>query len=256
MGTGVLRVKVEGVWVDIPILVSGPAGPTGPVGPAGGPGPTGPTGPAGVSLIGPAGPTGATGATGPTGPIGAAGPTGPTGVTVCTSTTHPGSGVRFTGMWVYETDTGNALLWDGSTWNLPKDFAGGELGYATSVSNTTSATGGAAIPFVGLSLPVSVLNNRKVELTLQARQADQTVAAGDVFTVRIVRDGSTNVASIKYNKGTTQQGDGCIVTGRDTPTSGAHTYTATVERTLGTGTVTFYGSNHAVSLLAKDIGGV
>ena len=72
-----LKVKVNGEWVEIPAL-EGPQGPTGVQGVQGEIGPTGATG---ESIIGPTGPQGDTGETGPQGPTGASGADGAMGPT-------------------------------------------------------------------------------------------------------------------------------------------------------------------------------
>ena len=68
-----LKVKVNGQWVEIP-TIEGVQGPTGAQGPSGAEGAVGPTG-----AQGGVGPTGAEGAQGPTGAQGDIGPEGPTG---------------------------------------------------------------------------------------------------------------------------------------------------------------------------------
>ena len=80
-----LKVKVNGQWVEIP-TIEGVQGPTGAQGPSGAEGAVGPTGASGSEgAIGPTGaqgdigPTGAEGAQGPTGAQGDIGPEGPTG---------------------------------------------------------------------------------------------------------------------------------------------------------------------------------
>lgn len=76
---GVLRVKENGVWVDV--TTAGPPGPTGPAGATGSQGPAGATGSTGTQ--GPQGTTGAqgpAGSTGAQGPQGIQGPQGPAGV--------------------------------------------------------------------------------------------------------------------------------------------------------------------------------
>lgn len=190
-------------------------------------GPTGPAGPTGPTGAGATGPTGPTGATGPTGPTGATstvpGPTGPTGPTG-TGATGPTGATGATG----------AL---GSYLN----------DYVLGTSNV-GPTSGTTQLIIDQITYTSSSGLRPIELMFTFFRAAATVA-NDAFDITLY-EGTTpgsgtqlaalRVPSLTFGGGT--QTPGGIVRVSLIPSSGAHTYTARIARTGGTGTATMAGS--------------
>lgn len=169
-------------------------------------------------------------------------------VIVCTSGTRPASPVE--GMAIYETDTDKFLTYDGATWNLPKSLAGGALiapaQVATSQTGITTETS-----LTGLSLAVTVGASRRVRV-----HAEVTVGAtvsGDSAMLRI-KEGAT---ILRKREGVVTSGRGLllIATVYLTPSTGAHTYIATLERVTGTGSVSVGGTDADSLLAVEDVGG-
>lgn len=121
---------------------------------------------------------------------------------VCTSTTRPAS--PYAGQKIYETDTKNELIWDGSAWSRPWNIPWGNVGY---VSRTTGLTGiaGGATDLTGMSVTFTAVANRNYKATwhvngykagvdLDGTQVLFTNAANTVLSYIIVRSPSGNWA--------------------------------------------------------------
>ena len=147
---GVLRIKVNGQWVDAATGIPGPQGVQGDPGPqgdtglqgaAGAQGPQGVQGPKGdtgtqgtpgaTGSQGPKGDPGATGATGPTGPQGSQGPAGADGTGVSIEGSVPTSanlptnlGPSDAGTGYITSDTGHLWVWSGTAWSDAGNITG------------------------------------------------------------------------------------------------------------------------------------
>lgn len=170
-------------------------------------------------------------------------------VIVCTSGTRPAAPVE--GMAIYETDTDRFLTYDGATWNLPKNVAGGTLGYAQVTANqgppiTTE------VDLTGLAVTVTVAAGRRIKITGYIGGASSV--SDDVLQLA-VKEGATqlNRANKGVRGGNTEHWS---VIWSGTPTAGAHTYKLTLARVVGTGNVNMSaGATEPAFILVEDIGG-
>lgn len=163
------------------------------------------------------------------GPEGPVGPAGPTSIVVCTSTTRPVGGDRFEGLAIWETDTKMFRIWNGAQWSYkggifvctslsrPSNPFAGLVIYETDTGNTLvyhSATTGwaphwnvawgnienlesedpqtgitAVVNAVGLTDTRVYVANRNIKLKAEWGSAYSTVA-DDVLVVSI-KEGAT-----------------------------------------------------------------
>ncbi len=178
------------------------------------------------------------------------GPAGPP--VVVTSTTRPNNPVA--GMMIYETDTNKLYIWDGTTWNLPKNVEGGLIG-PPGVRNFNS-TGQiiAEVDLANLTTTVTVGNGRRIKVSYEIQTA-RTVPDGN--SILRVREGTTELRGVCINHpvanaGETKSGNLLL-----TPTVGVHTYKLTLARLSGTGYCQIYaGATYPATIYAEDIGGV
>lgn len=133
------------------------------------------------------------------------------------------------------------------------DFARGEVGYA----EVTSSQGGigAETDLTGLSVTV---NNPRAGRRLQVTVSVEVRCsnAGERLALRIKEDGSTvQQASFYSAVGSTSLGQREDAIVRLVPSAGDHTYKATLERTVGTGTAgTVAASTIVAFILVEDLG--
>ena len=169
-------------------------------------------------------------------------------IEVLTSSTRPS--VPYEGELIYETDTNKFVGFGGTDW-APRD-AGGSLGVSTSTSNAvTSGTTELTLFTVG----VTVGSGRLVRVTLYEPNNVSSVGAGEVFEFHIEEDGITKQNYVYQALGSNTQLRAAQVEVVLAPTPGAHTYTGTVTRIGGTGTLTMTRSSSGPGfLLVEDIG--
>lgn len=171
-------------------------------------------------------------------------------VIVCTSGTRPGSPVE--GMVIYETDTDKCLTYDGATWNLPKNVAGGTLGYAEAVANQTGIT--AAVDLTSLSVAVTVGAGRRIRVTGFTRPFAATVTTDAVEMM--INEGATLLQSIPTRFSETARPEGLMGAVILTPSVGSHTYKLQMRRYAGTGTISNEAAANAPSFIhVEDVGG-
>lgn len=172
-------------------------------------------------------------------------------VIVCTSGTRPGAPVE--GMCIYETDTDRLLSYDGTTWTLPKNVAGGVLGYAQVTADQTGIT--SEVDLTGLSVPVTVGSNRRIRVTGQGiagSTADQDGLLGRI------KEGAMNLgrwiqADTSHPVNPFILSSGSVIL---TPSAGAHTYKLSLTRYRGTGSASLTANpEYPASILVEDIGG-
>lgn len=107
---------------------------------------------------------------------------------VCTSSTRPSN--PYQGMWIYETDTGNVLVYYGSTtgwrppWTLPWGFI------ATVAITSDSGTATSIADVSGLSLSVPQVLNRRYEIMVKG---ELVFSVADGAAVWALTDGSNTV---------------------------------------------------------------
>lgn len=169
-------------------------------------------------------------------------------VIVCTSGTRPAAPVE--GMTIYETDTDKLLAYDGAVWNLPKNVAGGALAAPAQVA--TSQTGiSAETDLTGVTVPATVGTSRRIKVV-----AEVTIGAtvsNDAAVLRI-KEGAT---VLRKREGNVVAGRGLVMHAEVwlTPTAGAHTYKASLERSVGTGTLSVAGTDADSLMSVDDMGG-
>lgn len=154
------------------------------------------------------------------------------GLTVCTSSTRPAN--VYDGFAIYETDKDRVMLYDGSGWAEPKKTipsvsAALSGGYVTT-SGATEAT---------LVTSPSITGDGATPVVIRfSGWCNIGTVAGDRFDYRI-KDGATVLGKFRYTT-TTGTPDDPIPLGQVVivPSAGAHTYTVTLQRQSGTGTLT------------------
>ena len=120
----------------------------------------------------------------------AARPSGGTFPILCTSTTRPTEGL-FTGMHIYETDTGTLLVYAGATagfrppWNLPW----GRVAH-TKITAVAGGYTGTAVDVTGLTASVSQVAGRRYRIQVHLEVSSSQVTDIGLLTVT----GSDNVA--------------------------------------------------------------
>lgn len=152
------------------------------------------------------------------------------GLIPCTSSSRPA--FPYTGMHVYETDTGRQVIYDGSAWVTAKRTIPAVTATLTTNSGSTSGTG-EITPLTSPAITGDGVTKVKVTASFFGI-AGQTVG-GDTFEVRIKR-GATQLQSIRVKTSGTSTEGGCTLMVVDTPPAGSVTYTVAMARVLGTGT--------------------
>ena len=130
--------------------------------------------------------------------------------------------------------------------NLP----GGWIGYAEVAADQLSIT--TVVDLSGLVLNVTVGASRRLRVTVYTSVYSTVV--GDSATLSI-KEGATQLSTRAevFSKASTLEGVSCAAI--VTPTAGAHTYKATLERTTGTGTLLMGASGtQPAFILVEDIG--
>lgn len=124
----------------------------------------------------------------------------------------------------------------------------------TTVSETLIGATERTIP--NLSATLTMVANRRVKFTRFTPDFNAATMAGDIFGVRI-RDSILGVIQeavirVVSGIGVTQANESSVVL---TPSAGAHTYSVTMLRLAGTGTVSHSAASYAPGfLLIEDIG--
>lgn len=140
----------------------------------------------------------------------------------------------------------NAKITDRRVRSVPAAGAGGELGYAQSVTVQPGIT--AVVDVTGGSKTVMVGAGRRIRISGQGG-ASSTVA--DDQAIGRIKEGATELGVWLYGR-LPGNGSGSAIL---TPTAGAHTYKLTIERAAGTGTVTLGASaTNPCFILVEDIG--
>lgn len=107
----------------------------------------------------------------------------------------------------------------------------------------------------GLSCAITAIANQTIKITVSIRYGPAT--ADDVATLRI-KEGATvlQIAEGSVGRATAQINPGLIaMTSLSAPSVGAHTYTASLERPVGTGNMTMVASTtHPAFMLVEAIG--
>lgn len=156
----------------------------------------------------------------------------------------------YDGQFIYESDTKKLVGFGGTDW-APRD-AGGQLGYSQSVVSASATAG--TTELVLFTVTATVGTGRRIRVTLFEPNSLGTVAA-DFFEFRIKEDANYKQATIFQVIAGNVQTRTSVTSIVLTPTAGIHTYTGTLVRTSGTGTLTATRSASNVGyMLVEDIG--
>lgn len=225
------------------------------------------------------------------GPQGIQGIPGPTSIAVVTSTTRPVGGARFTGLGIYETDTGLFYIWDGANWiyrggmivctsatrpAAPQRFVGMEI-YETDTNQKLVWNGirfdkpwnmpwgivgyaqivanvtpiAAQADVPGLSVTFTAVANRRLKITVEADI--QSTVATDHLTFVIMKD-AAQIRSGNMYAAKASIPSTFPISVFDTPAAGDRTYKLQAART-GTGTVTLIAAGNSPAYIqVEDLG--
>lgn len=173
------------------------------------------------------------------------------GFIICTSTTRPLA--PWKGLLIYETDTEKVYRWNGTAWNLPKNVAGGRLGYATNSSDQSGIT--AVADIVGCSVVVTVGAGRWIKISAHAIFTF-TSGTGDSRVIGSIKEGSTILRRFADEIMPINREYAASDWDIEVPSAGSHTYKLTAERVSGDGNLMVRGAGAglAASILVEDIG--
>lgn len=164
-----------------------------------------------------------------------------------TSTTRPTTNL-FRGQQIFETDTGNTLVWYGATtgWLPPWEQPWGEIAKTTNFSGTTSGT---TLLTLGTTSSVTVVSNRNILVEWTYGGSSGSVA-NDTFAMFVQVDTSslnttTDDIQIVTSGNFVPPG---IVRGWWVSNAGSRTFRAACQRVSGTGTFTAKGSVTAIDI--------
>ncbi len=178
------------------------------------------------------------------------GPAGLTSIEVVTSTTRPAN--PFVGLMIYEIDTYKIYTWDGTTWTLPKNVAGGILG--TPGTATAGQTVIGQTDLTGLTTTILVGAGRRIKVSYHLVIARSVI---DGYSTIRIKEGATVLSQVFITNdiaGVGETRSGFILL---TPTVGVHTYKLSLERANGTGTTSLGASlNYPTFLVVEDVGGI
>lgn len=122
----------------------------------------------------------------------------------------------------------------------------------TAVTTTVGPTSGTTELTVATAPAITGDGTSKVKISVAWNSMTFSVA-GDIFEIHI-KDGATQLANYRVKgQGTTAEAGGSTFV-VDVPSAAAHTYTATVQRITGTGTVTMAaGSTQPITILVEQL---
>src|SRR5581483_9589542 len=149
---------------------------------------------------------------------------------------------------IYETDTGNLLVWDGTAWHPPWGLPWGQLANAKITATQGGITGETNI--AGLTATVTVPANRRLKVT--AHVGNYSGGGADIYDWKILEGATVLADSAISSPGS---GEASTVTALLTPAAGAHTYKVTSNHVTGAtaGQVNASATQPAF-LLVEDIG--
>lgn len=167
---------------------------------------------------------------------------------VCTSTTRPAS--PYDGQVIYETDTDRVLIWHGSVWNPPANFAWGVVARVSRVTDQSINTGLADI--TGLSVTWTALSSRLYKISFHA--IARTSGAGNIYISAVITDSSNTVKQYARGGATTTDlrfGLDCFL--YESGLSGSQTRKIRADCSASTAVIEA-GANYPALLIVEDIG--
>ena len=170
-------------------------------------------------------------------------------IIVCTSGTHPGSPTA--GMTIYETDTGNTLVYQGATdtWTPPWNTAWG-LMFQKVISTDVAHVQGTTI--AGFTQSVTEIANRwlRIEATLRIKDSN----ASEAIEVQFERAASVLYRfdkSVGTDSPSTRTIDGAYTFASS---AGTHSFTTVVNISVGSGDLTLVGTTGPCQWNIYDVG--
>ncbi len=177
------------------------------------------------------------------------------GILPCTSTTRPSGAALRQSQAIYETDTKNMLVYDGTNWNAPANF-GGTLGYTSFTSDKTGSPGVSSTVTLA-AVTITAGASRRIRVTGFAYNAYGSASSG-VWAYQL-RESSTVLAQTRLLQ---QAANDPMVNGGGgpvailTPSAGSHTYTFYIMNVVASGSVHVEaGATYPGFILVEDIGG-
>lgn len=184
------------------------------------------------------------------GSTGVAGPAGPTSIVIVTSTTRPTNPVE--GLMIYETDTDKIYTWDGTSWTLPKNVAGGILGVPGTTIVGQSVT--TETDLTGLTVTATIGASRRIKLSYHVVISRSVL---DGYSNMKIKEGVNVLSEIFITNdisGIGESRSGFVLL---TPSVGLHTYKLSLTRGSGTGTSTLAATaTYPAFFIVEDVGGV
>jgi hypothetical protein len=148
----------------------------------------------------------------------------------------------FTGQAIYQVDTNQYLIWNGTAWTLPTNMPWGFLGVSTLETNFTTSSPHTTFQDEGLSTSVTYGANRRLRVTLSVRPYPN---GGTNFVVYRLLRGSTTIANWGFGHpdlSTTEAPSKTIMYTMTTPSTAAtETFKVQISGSLNTA-VSSYGS--------------
>lgn len=142
---------------------------------------------------------------------------------------------------------------------MTRSIPRGELGATSKQTDTGPTSAGTELDIITAPVVNVGDGTRAIRLTLHIRGIAPTVL-GDVFTIRL-KEGATIFQEQNFRTATAATAsDGMMMVvslnaGFNKPSAGNHTYKATIQRVLGTGTGTVQGAaTRPIQLLVDDVG--
>lgn len=156
----------------------------------------------------------------------------------------------FTGQAIYQVDTNQMLIWNGTAWTLPTNMPWGIVARSTTGTSVGTSTTRAD---VGVSVTFTAVANRYYKYTYYAYAADATVAATLNLFITDASNAVKYVANVYVVPGKYQFANIIHTT---TETAGSVTRKVRAELSNNTGTIFADPSVALMQLIVEDMGPV
>lgn len=180
------------------------------------------------------------------------------GIAIVTSGTRPATPID--GQYIYETDTNSFLSWDGATWTLPNNVAGGTLAYGQRVTDIGPATFATSTDLDSTALVVSftLSSTRRVRITGAVRSVSATAAnARLILQIRRASDnGVIQEQVMSAHVATGVGGRGGQVVCAPLLAAGSHSFKLSALAADSASFTIGAATTYPAMFLAEDIGGI
>lgn len=165
---------------------------------------------------------------------------------ICTSATRPTGDQRITGMMIYETDTAETLVWNGTNWAYTRSRT-----VSADIASSQATSGSTELQVTSLVLP-SAPNVWMVTPRFQAHGTFTVATDRFIFRIRQTNTSGTLLAIRDMGASASVAGTRSAdpVVGAPVSLAGGTTLVATVQRFAGTGTFTTSGGAEYAHLAA------